>query len=75
MNRLKRWESPRREGRNQKGKGGNAKKKQWQKRLKMLRNKLKNNNSKGGEVNNLSSFFMTYFYPSKLQIKALISGT
>ncbi|BAQ63265.1 hypothetical protein [Geminocystis sp. NIES-3709] len=55
MPRLKRWESPRREGRNDKGKGGTAKKKQWQKRLKMLKNKLKN--TKEGEVKYFS-FFM-----------------
>jgi hypothetical protein len=47
MVQLKRWESPRREGRNDKGKGGNAKKKQWQKRLKMLKNKLKSNQEGG----------------------------
>jgi hypothetical protein len=47
MPRLKRWESPRREGRNDKGKGGNAKKKQWQKRLKTLKNKLKNSQQGG----------------------------
>ncbi|WP_017294584.1 hypothetical protein [Geminocystis herdmanii] len=55
MPRLKRWESPRREGRNDKGKGGSAKKKQWQKRLKMLKSKLKNSNN--GEVKNFP-FFM-----------------
>ena len=47
MVQLKRWESPRREGRNDKGKGGNVKKKQWQKRLKMLKNKLKSNQEGG----------------------------
>ncbi|MBL1209623.1 hypothetical protein [Geminocystis sp. GBBB08] len=57
MTRLKRWESPRREGRNDKGKGGAAKKKQWQKRLKTLRNKLKNNQQ--GGVN--SSLFLWEF--------------
>jgi hypothetical protein len=61
MSRLKRWESPRREGRNDKGKGGSAKKKQWQKRLKMLKNKLKNSNS--GEVKNFP-----FFMPQKLII-------
>lgn len=55
MPRLKRWESPRKEGRNNKGKGGTAKKKQWQKRLKMLKNKLKNSNT--GEVKSFP-FFM-----------------
>lgn len=56
MPRLKRWESPRREGRNDKGKGGIAKKKQWQKRLKMLKNKLKNRDN--GEVKYFPFFWL-----------------
>jgi hypothetical protein len=38
---LKRWESPRREGRNDKGRGGTARKRQRQKQLKNLAKKLK----------------------------------
>lgn len=38
--RLKRWESPRREGRNDKGKGGSARARQLKKRQQMLRKKL-----------------------------------
>jgi hypothetical protein len=38
---LKRWESPRREGRNDKGKGGSARQRQKLKQLKGLRQKLK----------------------------------
>lgn len=38
---LKRWESPRREGRNDKGRGGAARKRQRQKQLKHLIKKLK----------------------------------
>jgi hypothetical protein len=38
---LKRWESPRREGRNDKGKGGSARQRQRQKQLQVLRQKLK----------------------------------
>jgi hypothetical protein len=38
---LKRWESPRREGRNDKGRGGAARKRQRQKQLKNLAKKLK----------------------------------
>jgi hypothetical protein len=38
---LKRWESPRREGRNDKGKGGSARKRQLKKQRQMLRQKLK----------------------------------
>jgi len=41
--RLKRWESPRRQGRNDKGKGGSARARQLRKQQKMLRKKLKDN--------------------------------
>lgn len=54
---LKRWESPRREGRNDKGRGGSARQRQRQKQLKALKQKLKQANSKnkniGGEGANL----------------------
>jgi hypothetical protein len=43
--RLKRWESPRRQGRNDKGKGGSARAKQLRKQQQMLRKKLKDNGS------------------------------
>ena len=39
--RLKRWESPRNEGRNDKGKGGSARQRQKRKQFQMLRKKLK----------------------------------
>ncbi len=42
--RLKRWESPRREGRNDKGRGGSARQRQRRKQFQMLRNKLKGAN-------------------------------
>lgn len=42
--RLKRWESPRREGRNHKGKGGSARQKQLKKQQQMLRKRLKEGN-------------------------------
>ncbi|AFY91783.1 hypothetical protein [Chamaesiphon minutus] len=49
--RLKRWESPRKEGRNDKGKGGSARQRQLKKRTQMLRQKLKDqgndNNGQG----------------------------
>jgi hypothetical protein len=38
---LKRWESPRREGRNAKGKGGSARQRQLPKQFKTLSQKLK----------------------------------
>ncbi|MBD2461786.1 hypothetical protein H6G89_12065 [Oscillatoria sp. FACHB-1407] len=39
--RLKSWESPRREGRNNKGKGGSARQRQLRKQRQALRQKLK----------------------------------
>lgn len=39
--RLKSWESPRRQGRNDKGKGGAARRRQIKKQMKLLRRKLK----------------------------------
>lgn len=39
--RLKSWESPRRQGRNDKGKGGSARQRQVRKQMKMLKQKLK----------------------------------
>jgi len=41
VERLKRWESPRKRGRNDKGKGGSARARQLRKREQMLRQKLK----------------------------------
>ncbi|MGC9504659.1 hypothetical protein [Baaleninema sp.] len=43
MARLKRWESPRRQGRNYKGKGGSARSRQLKKQQNLLRKKLKSN--------------------------------
>ncbi len=43
MAHMKRWESPRRQGRNNKGKGGSARARQLKKRQQVLRNKLKPN--------------------------------
>ena len=42
VERLKSWESPRKRGRNKKGKGGSARARQLRKREQMLRQKLKN---------------------------------
>ncbi|MBD2205074.1 hypothetical protein H6G33_22955 [Calothrix sp. FACHB-1219] len=50
--RLKRWESPRREGRNDKGKGGSARKRQLKKQRQMLRQKLKQENKADDTKNN-----------------------
>ena len=43
VERLKRWESPRKRGRNDKGKGGSARARQLRKREKLLRKKLQQN--------------------------------
>ena len=68
---LKRWESPRKEGRNDKGRGGSARARQLKKQQQMLRKKLKEQsedqkpnhkpksnqkNTKGGEINFLPLF-------------------
>lgn len=42
---LKRWESPRREGRNDKGRGGAARQRQRRKQFQALRKKLKEQSS------------------------------
>jgi hypothetical protein len=59
--RLKRWESPRHEGRNNKGKGGSARQRQLKKRQQMLRQKLQdnsNNANKGRDFINKSLLFL-----------------
>ena len=67
--RLKRWESPRKEGRNDKCKGGSARQRQVKKQMQMLRQKLKDqgkgtddsqSKNKKGE-NQVLSFFLSYF--------------
>ncbi|KAB8320281.1 hypothetical protein SD81_001245 [Tolypothrix campylonemoides VB511288] len=57
--RLKRWESPRREGRNDKGRGGSARQRQLKKQQQRLRQKLKEDNKPekdkkpdSGKINN-----------------------
>lgn len=62
---LKRWESPRREGRNDKGKGGSARARQLKKQQQMLRKRLKEQsegdnqkNAKGGKSHSLPCFFV-----------------
>lgn len=59
---LKRWESPRREGRNDKGRGGSARKRQLKKQRQMLRQKLKQADKapKGGREKIFPLFFWCY---------------
>ncbi|MDF5730524.1 MAG: hypothetical protein PUP92_21510 [Rhizonema sp. PD38] len=63
---LKRWESPRREGRNDKGKGGSARKRQLKKQQQMLRKKLKKGNSPENNKNQIQGeenlIFPLFFY-------------
>jgi hypothetical protein len=49
--RLKRWESPRKEGRNDKGRGGSARKRQLKKQRQMLRQRLKEANKPDNSKN------------------------
>ncbi len=49
--RLKRWESPRKEGRNDKGRGGSARKRQLKKQRQMLRQRLKESNKPDNNKN------------------------
>lgn len=62
--RLKRWESPRREGRNNKGKGGSARQRQRQKQMQALRRKLKQqaDEQKGGRDSFLFPFLFALFH-------------
>ncbi len=55
---LKRWESPRRRGRNIKGKGGSARAKQLKKQQQHLRKKLKQQGETGKEPLNSFPIFL-----------------
>lgn len=55
--RLKRWESPRYQGRNAKGRGGVPRLRQIKKRQQLLRKNLKN-----GEDGKLASHLLFYIY-------------
>ena len=74
---LKRWESPRRKGRNHKGRGGSAKQRQYIKRQKLLRKRLQagidgsaadkasgSNNAKKGEAHEPLLFYCPVILPS-----------
>lgn len=50
--RMKRWESPRKEGRNEKGRGGSARKRQLKKQRQMLLQRLKEANKPNNNKNN-----------------------
>jgi hypothetical protein len=59
--RLKRWESPRREGRNDKGRGGSARQRQKQKQLQQLRQKLQQDNKNVNEGGDGEIFSLVFF--------------
>jgi hypothetical protein len=61
MPRLKSWESPRRKGRNDKGKGGSARARQIRKQMQMLRQKLKDNSAKP-DINNRGDLIPSFFF-------------
>ncbi|KAM3090875.1 hypothetical protein ACKFKG_16370 [Phormidesmis sp. 146-35] len=61
---LKRWESPRREGRNHKGKGGTARQRQLKKQTQLLRKKLQDgsqpdNDGGRGQTESTPSIFLS----------------
>ncbi|MFN6515928.1 MAG: hypothetical protein RMY29_015720 [Nostoc sp. CreGUA01] len=73
--RLKRWESPRKEGRNDKGRGGSARKRQLKKQRQMLRQKLKEGNKPNESKNNtpgegklIFPFFFAFCFEQKIKI-------
>ena len=71
--RLKRWESPRKEGRNDKGKGGSARQRQLKKRTQMLRQKLKDqgkdSNSQGQHQKGENHDSLLFLWQLNLAIK------
>jgi hypothetical protein len=68
---LKRWESPRKQGRNIKGKGGSARARQLRKQQQLLRKKLKQENLEENQKkgNNCSPFFISSFLLVSLNIR------
>ena len=58
---LKRWESPRREGRNHKGKGGSARQRQLKKQTQMLRKKLQEGSEPEGKKGETNFKFSPFF--------------
>ena len=74
--RLKRWESPRKEGRNEKGRGGSARKRQLKKQRQMLRQRLKeankadnNKNNRVGEDKLIFPLFFGLLFQKKIKFR------
>jgi hypothetical protein len=72
IERLKRWESPRKQGRNDKGKGGSARARQLKKQTQMLRRKLKeqSDNQKGENHDSLPFFYGGKLGSSRIAIES-----
>jgi len=66
--RLKRWESPRREGRNDKGKGGSARQRQLKKRQQMLRQKLQDNSNNADKGRDFIKKSLLFLWNSILRV-------
>jgi hypothetical protein len=66
--RLKRWESPRREGRNDKGKGGSARQRQLKKRQQMLRQKLQDNSNNADKGRDFIKKSLLFLWNSYLRV-------
>ncbi len=81
VERLKRWESPRKRGRNDKGKGGSARARQLKKQQKLLRKKLKGNSDNQQQTQdkrreiNPPSIFLRLFYLRIVSVKLIKRDT
>lgn len=67
--RLKSWESPRKEGRNSKGRGGSARARQLKKQNQTLRKQLKAQNNQNNQGKRTDVLFL-YFLSFQLNIRA-----
>nr|WP_278003391.1 hypothetical protein [Nodosilinea sp. TSF1-S3] len=68
---LKRWESPRKSGRNDKGRGGTARQRQLQKRQQTLRKRLNGRPEQNNQTpprEQVAPFFIAYRLPAELPI-------
>jgi hypothetical protein len=70
---IKRWESPRRKGRNDKGKGSSARLRQLKKQRQMLRRKLKEINERGERYLSSPLFFNINAYSDSQKSLTVIS--
>lgn len=66
---LKRWESPRREGRNDKGRGGTARQRQLRKQAQRLRKKLQDGTQPEGNRGEDASSSLPLFFVEEVWVK------